>query len=92
MWLWNPLFSFLFLTAFFQGEWKPKQIDNPDYQGEWVHPQISNPKYEPDDNLYKCNDFGSLKLNLWQVSTILEASVVWVYLTQSCRINDGVDS
>lgn len=50
------------------GPWKPEQIDNPDYQGEWVHPQIDNPEYEPDDSLYKYEDFGSIGFDLWQVS------------------------
>ena len=59
-----------------KGEWKPKQIDNPDYQGEWVHPQIPNPKYEPDDTLYKYDDFGHLGLDLWQVGTAWEAAAV----------------
>ena len=50
-----------------QGDWKPKQIDNPDYQGEWVHPEIPNPDYEPDELLYRFEDFGSIGFDLWQV-------------------------
>ena len=55
------------LPLFFQGDWKPKQIDNPDYQGEWVHPEITNPDYEPDDKLYLFEDVGSVGFDLWQV-------------------------
>ena len=50
-----------------QGEWTPKQIDNPDYQGEWVHPEIPNPDYEADESLYHYEDFGSIGFDLWQV-------------------------
>ncbi len=51
------------------GPWKPPQIDNPDYQGEWVHPTIDNPEYEPDDALYKYDDFGVIGFDLWQVKS-----------------------
>lgn len=60
-------FFFFFFT---QGEWKPKQIDNPDYKGKWVHPEIDNPEYEADDNLYRYADFGSIGFDLWQVCYI----------------------
>lgn len=50
-----------------QGEWRPKQIDNPDYKGKWVHPEIDNPDYSPDDALYKYDDFGVIGFDLWQV-------------------------
>lgn len=60
----QPLLSFS-LT----GPWKPPQIDNPDYKGEWVHPQIDNPEYEPDDTLYKFDDFGIIGFDLWQVQS-----------------------
>ena len=52
---------------FWQGEWKPKQIDNPNYKGKWVHPEIDNPEYEPDDNIGKYDDFGAIGFDLWQV-------------------------
>lgn len=53
----------------YNGPWKPPQIDNPNYQGEWVHPQIDNPDYEPDDMLYKYEDFGLIGFDLWQVKS-----------------------
>ena len=52
------------------GDWKPTQIDNPDYQGEWVHPKIPNPEYEADEFLYRYEDFGVIGLDLWQVSAL----------------------
>lgn len=58
--------------SFPQGEWKPKQIDNPNYKGEWVHPEIDNPEYQPDDSLYKYDDIGALGFDLWQVSKCWE--------------------
>lgn len=73
---------------FFQkGEWKPKQIDNPNYKGEWVHPEIDNPEYQPDDQLYKYDDIGALGFDLWQVRLLLYWSVVY-YL--ACKLEgDG---
>lgn len=53
----------------FKGEWKPKQIDNPDYKGKWIHPEIDNPEYQPDDKLYRYEDFGAIGLDLWQVKS-----------------------
>lgn len=50
-----------------QGEWKPKQIDNPDYKGAWVHPEIDNPEYTHDATMYKFDKIGVLGLDLWQV-------------------------
>lgn len=50
-----------------QGEWKPKQIDNPNYKGPWVHPEIDNPEYSPDSNIYKFDNIAVLGLDLWQV-------------------------
>lgn len=50
-----------------QGEWKPKQIDNPNYKGAWVHPEIDNPEYAADSNIYKFDDISVLGLDLWQV-------------------------
>ena len=70
----QEVFSILILTNggldflfFSQGEWKPKQIDNPKYKGEWVHPEIDNPEYQPDDQLYKYDDIGTIGFDLWQV-------------------------
>ena len=53
-----------------QGEWKPKQIDNPAYKGKWVHPEIDNPEYVEDKELYKYSDFGAIGLDLWQVRVL----------------------
>ena len=58
---------FILCSNCFQGEWKPKQIDNPDYKGKWVHPEIDNPEYSPDENLYRYTDIGALGFDLWQV-------------------------
>lgn len=56
-----------YLLTFIQGEWKPKQIDNPAYKGEWVHPEIDNPEYAPDADLYKFDDIGHVGFEIWQV-------------------------
>lgn len=50
-----------------QGEWKPKQIDNPNYKGAWVHPEIDNPEYSHDSTMYRFDNIGVLGLDLWQV-------------------------
>lgn len=55
------------IMLFVQGEWKPKQIDNPDYKGAWVHPEIDNPEYSHDATMYKFDKIGVLGLDLWQV-------------------------
>ncbi|KAG7264182.1 hypothetical protein CRUP_009736 [Coryphaenoides rupestris] len=52
-----------------EGEWKPKQIDNPDYKGVWVHPEIDNPEYSADDSMYKFDSISVLGLDLWQVKS-----------------------
>ena len=62
-----PLLVCFFLFPFVQGEWKPRQIDNPAYKGEWVHPQIANPEYSADDKLYQYSDIGAIGFDLWQV-------------------------
>lgn len=49
------------------GEWKPKQIDNPNYKGPWIHPEIDNPEYIPDDKLYKYDEVCAVGFDLWQV-------------------------
>merc|ERR1711992_311889 len=51
------------------GEWKPKQIDNPDYKGAWVHPEIDNPDYEEDKSLYSFDTFCGIGFDLWQVKS-----------------------
>lgn len=61
-------FAALIILSVLQGEWKPKQIDNPNYKGAWVHPEIDNPEYSPDSNIYKFDNIGILGLDLWQVS------------------------
>lgn len=67
--MWPPVLS-LVLTNLcsLQGEWKPKQIDNPDYKGAWVHPKIDNPEYYHDASMYKFDKIGVLGLDLWQVN------------------------
>ncbi|NXG57121.1 CALR protein, partial [Hemiprocne comata] len=52
-----------------EGEWRPRQIDNPDYKGKWVHPEIDNPEYSPDPHLYAYDSFGVIGLDLWQVKS-----------------------
>ena len=52
-----------------QGEWKPRQIDNPEYKGIWIHPEIDNPEYSPDSNIYAYENFAVLGLDLWQVKS-----------------------
>ncbi|KAG7267635.1 hypothetical protein CRUP_026989 [Coryphaenoides rupestris] len=52
-----------------EGEWKPKQIDNPNYKGVWVHPEIDNPEYNADAAIYKFDNIGVLGLDLWQVKS-----------------------
>lgn len=50
-----------------QGEWKPREIDNPAYKGKWIHPEIDNPEYTPDSEIYKYDSIGVIGLDLWQV-------------------------
>ena len=52
-----------------QGEWHPKQIDNPNYKGPWVHPEIDNPEYSPDPELYKRDEICAIGFDLWQVKS-----------------------
>ena len=65
-----PNFHLELIQIVLQGEWKPKQIDNPAYKGKWVHPEIDNPDYEADDKLYKYSDIGAIGFDLWQVCRI----------------------
>lgn len=58
---------FIYCCVLVQGEWKPKQIDNPNYKGLWVHPEIDNPEYTPDAEIYKFDNIGVIGLDLWQV-------------------------
>lgn len=62
-----------------QGEWKPKQIDNPDYKGAWEHPEIDNPEYSADSTIYKFDSIGVLGLDLWQVRN-------WIILKLASRL------
>lgn len=55
------------MSSVLQGEWKPKQIDNPNYKGPWVHPEIDNPEYSPESNIYKFDKVSVIGLDLWQV-------------------------
>lgn len=74
MFLFDTIFFFFFPVL--QGEWKPKQIDNPNYKGVWVHPEIDNPDYSPDSTIYKFDNVGVLGLDLWQVRRRLCCQVV----------------
>lgn len=68
-----------------QGEWKPKQIDNPNYKGVWVHPEIDNPEYSPDSEIYKFDNIGVIGLDLWQVGF---SNDDWNYLSYlGCKID-----
>lgn len=60
----------IYLILSLQGEWKPKQIENPDNKGAWVHPEIDNPEYTADANMYKFEKIAVLGLDLWQVMTV----------------------
>merc|ERR1711892_158317 len=53
------------------GEWKPRQIDNPDYKGAWVHPEIDNPEYNAADadGIAKYAENCKIGLDLWQVKS-----------------------
>merc|ERR1719431_1415844 len=52
-------------------EWKPRQIDNPDYKGAWVHPEIDNPDYNPADaeGIAKYEENCKIGFDLWQVKS-----------------------
>merc|ERR1712088_615872 len=53
------------------GEWEPRQIDNPAYKGAWVHPEIDNPEYNADDakDIAKYDENCKLGFDLWQVKS-----------------------
>ena len=70
-----------------QGEWKPRQIDNPDYKGIWIHPEIDNPEYSPDSNIYAYENFAVLGLDLWQVRRGGKRWLPWG--PQVLRVNPG---
>jgi calreticulin len=53
----------------FQGEWKAKQVPNPNYKGKWVHPETDNPEYSLDPNLYQHTNIGAIGFDLWQVKS-----------------------
>lgn len=63
----NPSDALIICFFSLQGEWKPKQIDNPNYKGVWVHPEIDNPEYSADSEIYKFAKVGVIGLDLWQV-------------------------
>merc|ERR1712154_88819 len=53
------------------GEWKPRQIDSPDYKGAWVHPEIDNPEYNAADaeGIAKYEENCKIGFDLWQVKS-----------------------
>merc|ERR1712165_561921 len=53
------------------GEWEPRQIDNPDYKGPWVHPEIDNPEYNEEEakTIGKFDEVCKVGLDLWQVKS-----------------------
>merc|ERR1712080_687574 len=53
------------------GEWKARQIDNPDYKGVWVHPEIDNPEYNLGDakDIAKYAENCKIGFDLWQVKS-----------------------
>lgn len=55
------------LPSYKQGEWKPREINNPAYKGKWIHPEIDNPEYTADSEIYKYDSIGVIGLDLWQV-------------------------
>ncbi|KAM6331915.1 LOW QUALITY PROTEIN: calreticulin-3 [Alca torda] len=70
--LWTIFIFLIFLCFFFflkdwKGEWKPRQIDNPNYRGVWPHPQIDNPNYSPDSSVYRFENISIIGLDIWQV-------------------------
>merc|ERR1719431_1487081 len=62
------------------GEWKPRQIDNPNYSGVWVHPEIDNPEYNAEDavNIGKYAENCKIGFDLWQVKagTIFDNMII----------------
>lgn len=58
---------FIWIDIFVQGDWKPQEIDNPNYKGPWIHPEIDNPEYTSDPELYKRDEFCAIGFDLWQV-------------------------
>merc|ERR1719502_554094 len=62
----------------FKGEWSVKRISNPAYKGFWEAKKIDNPEYEDDKTVYKCDDFGFIGFDLWQVKggTIFDNVIV----------------
>merc|ERR1712034_261123 len=49
------------------GDWKAKRISNPEYKGVWEAKKIDNPEYVDDNEVYKCDAFGFIGFDLWQV-------------------------
>lgn len=54
------------------GEWRAKQIENPDYKGEWEHPQIPNPDWVEIKDVAKFKDLAGVGIEIWQVSNCEE--------------------
>lgn len=71
------------MSTFLQGEWKPKQIDNPNYKGKWVHPEIDNPEYVQDDKLGSYPDFGAIGFDLWQVGLLFMCGLCIIKLNNT---------
>ena len=76
----------------FQGEWKARQIDNPEYKGKWVHPEIENPEYNADDakSLGKYDEVCKLGFDLWQVKsgTIFDNVLITDDVAEAKKIGD----
>merc|ERR1712045_674946 len=74
------------------GEWKPRQIDNPEYKGKWVHPEIDNPEYNPEDakTLGKYDELCKIGFDLWQVKagTIFDNVLITDDIEEAKKIGD----
>merc|ERR1712193_177005 len=74
------------------GEWKPRQIDNPEYEGKWVHPEIDNPEYNADDakDLGKFDEVCKIGFDLWQVKsgTIFDNILITDDIDEAKKIGD----
>merc|ERR1712136_296020 len=72
------------------GEWKPRQIDNPSYKGIWVHPEIDNPEYAPDASIGKFEEICAVGLDLWQVKsgTIFDNVLITDDAAEAKKIGD----
>ena len=52
-----------------QGRVEASADGQPDYKGTWIHPEIDNPEYSPDSNIYACENFAELGLDIRQVES-----------------------